>query len=206
MSLFDRLRRKRDVEAPTQFEPDDDAPRPDELVPRGGSWHGHLFDNPTIGLAAALTWTFEFRFEDVDRDYGTSGVSFTVDWVPLPDASWQSMAGHETACEVFAEPIECSAYFFQHHRYDSVRLRVLEQEEGRLRVAAEAHGDVDGMGIPSWSVEQWLDFDGIYVQLSDAPTLEAAAARLAEHTDSAGLVGASTGHHFKFERRPAQIG
>jgi hypothetical protein len=56
------------------------------------------------------------------------------------------MAGRTAECEIFAEPIETSASFFDHHRYDAVRLRVLEQDGTRIRVAAEAQGDVDDSG------------------------------------------------------------
>jgi arsenate reductase (thioredoxin) len=177
---------------------DQDGPRPEELVPQGGTWSGLLFDNPTIGRPAALTWTFDFQFGEVERDYGESPVSLTVDWVPLPGADRLAMAGHSASCDTFAEPIECGAYFFEHYRYDAVRLRVVDQAGTRLLVAAEAHGDLDRLGVPAWSVEQWLDFGGMYVQLSDVTTIEEASTRLAEYTDMSGLVGTETGHNFRF--------
>jgi hypothetical protein len=177
---------------------DEDAPRPEELVPQGGSWGGSLFDNPRIGLAPALTWAFEFDFGEVSRDYGDASVGLTIEWVPLPGADWSTMAGQAATSAAFAEPIECSAYFFEHYRYDSVTLRVLEQAGSRLRAAVEASGDLDRLGVPSWVAEQWLDFDGIYVQLSDVDTPEEATARLAEHADVSGLVCTATGHNFRF--------
>ncbi len=199
MSLFDRLRRTSGRGAPPQQpEPADDALRRAELVPQGGSWSGLLFDNPSIGLAPGLTWTFDFQFGEVSRDYGDSPVSLTADWVPLPGADWSAMAGQAASCDVFAEPIECSAYFFEHHGYDAVQVRVLEQQGSRLRVAVEARGDVDGLGVPNWTVDQWLDFEGMYVQLSDIDTAEEAAARLAEFADISALVGTASAHNFKF--------
>jgi hypothetical protein len=177
------------------------TPRPNELVPSGGTWSGLLFDNPTINLAPGLTWTFTFEFEEVSRDFGDSAVSFTVDWVPLPGASWTAMAGQSVTCDVFGEPVETSAYCFEHHRYDAVRLRVLEQDGTRLHVVARASGDVDAMGVQSWNVDAWLEFEGIRVQLSDADTVEAATARLDELTDTAGLTARATGHNFLFRSR-----
>ena len=169
---------------------------PERLVPKGGTWNGLLFDNPTIDLPAALTWTFEFSFEQPEDG---EPVGLTVDWVPLPrDVAWSAMAGHAATGETFGEPIECSAYFFEHYRYDAVELHILEQVGTRLRVALEVGGDVDGLGVPSWKVDQWLDFEGIYVQLSDVNSATEAEERLAELTDSSGLTATDNGHNFKF--------
>ncbi len=176
------------------FPPDEETPSPEELVPRGGTWHGLLFDNPNIGLPPGLTWSFEFAFGEVSRAWGTTPVSLTVDWVPLPRAAWQEMAGQAVACDAFAEPIECSAYVFEHFAYEEVRLHVLEQAGSRIRVAVEARGDLEGLGVPEWTVEQWLDFDGIAVQLEGVETAGAAARRLAAFTDVAGLVARTAGH------------
>jgi hypothetical protein len=198
MGLLDRLRRKTVVVADAEPEASDDALRLEELVPQGGSWKGLLFDNPNIGLAPGLTWTFEFRFAEVSRDYGDSPLSFTVDWAPLPGATWSAMAGQATSCDVFGEPVECSAYFFEHYRFDSIELRVLEQDGNRLRVAVEGHGDVDALGVPMWRGDQWLDFEGIYVQLDGIETVDQAAAQLANFTDISGLTGSMSGHNFKF--------
>ena len=93
MGLLDRHRRKsRDQTGPCP-EAADDALRSAELVARGGTWRGLLFDNPNIGLAPALTWTFEFQFGEVSRDYGESPVSLTVGWIPLRGAGLSAMKG-----------------------------------------------------------------------------------------------------------------
>jgi hypothetical protein len=80
MGLLDRLRRKTVAHADPEPEAADDVLRLEELLPQGGSWNGLLFDNPNIGLAPGLTWSFELRFAEVSRDYGDSPVSFTVGW------------------------------------------------------------------------------------------------------------------------------
>jgi hypothetical protein len=199
MSLVDRLRWKDPADDHQPPEVDEDTLRPEELHPvAGGTWRGLLFDNPNIGLSPGLTWTFEFPFAEVSRDYGTSEVGLTVDWVPLPGAAWSTMAGRKAAGEVFGEPIECSAYFFEHYRYDVVQLRILEQVGSRLRVAVEAQVDLDGLGIPSWDAEQWLDFEGLSVQLDGVTTVDDATAQLAEFTDAAGLVAVDNGHNVRF--------
>jgi hypothetical protein len=198
MGLLDRIRRSSAAAENHQRESDVDALRLAELVPERGRWAGLLFDNPSIGLPPALTWTFELPFGEVSRSFGTSAVVLTVDWVPLPGAVWSAMDGQAASCDVFGEPIECSVYFFEHYRYDSVELRILEQAGNRIRVSVEARGDVDGLGVPTWTVGEWLDFDGVYVELSDVETIDQAAAELASYTDSTGLVGAASGHNFKF--------
>lgn len=172
----------------------------EELIPAGGSWNGLLFDNPTIGLAPGLTWTFTFDFEDVARSYGTTGVSLTLDWVPLAAESWRLMAGQAASGSTFGEPIESSAYFFDHHRYDAAELRVVEQRGDEVRVVASVRGDLDRLGIEALDVDRWLRFEGIIVQLSDVPTSAAAATRrLAEFTDTTGLACTPTSRGFRFE-------
>ncbi len=202
MSLFDRLRRKSPADDIQPSEVDEDTLRPEELRPvAGGTWRGLLFDNPNIGLPPGLTWTFEFPFAEVSRDYGESDVGLTVDWVPLPGAAWSTMAGHIAAGKEFGEPIECSAYFFEHYRYDVVQLRILEQAGTRLRVAVQAHGDVDGLGIPSWDVEQWLEFEGIGVALEGVESIEARTDELAKFTDISGLVADARNGRFSAPSR-----
>jgi hypothetical protein len=65
-------------------------------------------------------------------------------------------------------------------------------------VAVEAHGDVDALGVPTWRVDQWLDFEGIYVQLDGTDTVDRATTQLANFTDITGLTGSTSGHNFKF--------
>jgi hypothetical protein len=48
-------------------------------------------------------------------------------------------------------------------------------------------GDIDGLGPASLTVEAWLTFTGIDVQLSGAGDAVSALARLAEFTDVDGL-------------------
>jgi hypothetical protein len=205
MSLLDRLRpdrmRPSDL-ASERPQPDLPDPEPAEGAPAEGRWSGLLFDNPAIGLEARLTWTFSFATQDVPRGDGPSEVDFTVDWVPLPGAVWTSMAGRTARGEIFAEPIETSAYALEHFRYDAVDLRVLEQAGDRLRVSAEAHGDVDGLGVEGWNVDGWLAFDGITVHLSDVTTGEQAYARLSALTDTAGLVAVPSEPSFRFAPAP----
>jgi hypothetical protein len=62
---------------------DDGALTLGELQPAGGTWEGLLFDNPPMGLAPFLSWSFTFNFGEVARSYGDTDVSVTVEWVPL---------------------------------------------------------------------------------------------------------------------------
>lgn len=167
----------------------EDGPALEELAPNGGSWGGHLFDNPTIGLPPQLTWTFDVTFAEIKREYGVTSVGLTIDWVPLELSSWREMAGAESSSGSFADPIESSIYFLEHHRYDRVELKIREQRGEAVRLIAEVEGDIDKLGIPSVAVDQWLSFDRISVQLSDVSSVQEAAERLATFTDTADLVG-----------------
>jgi hypothetical protein len=178
----------------------DDALRGDELVPARGTWNGLLFDNPTLGLAPALTWTFTFRFHDVERGDSSSEVSLDVDWVPLPSVRWQQITPRQVASSRFAEPVEASVYFFEHYRFDAVELRLLQQQDAQLRASATLRGDIDGLGLDEVHVDDWLRFDGIIVSLNGVTSAQAARSQLGSFTDVTGLtqVGRTAGGGFIF--------
>lgn len=182
---------------------DSDGIRRDELRSVGGSWGGLLFENRRTGFPLSLTWTFKFDFAEVARVFGSSVVNLTVDWIPLPGASWDAMAGRRAYCSSFADPIEASAYFFDHHRFNAASVEVSEQDEGRLYVKASASGDLDGLGLDWLAVEGWLEFGGVIVQPETKPnTVDAARALLAQFSSPTGLVGEDLGDNYRF--RPAR--
>ena len=156
-----------------------------DLVPAaGGEWHGLLFDNQAVGLPAALTWTFHVPFEPV----GGVAAALDIDWLPLPAPGWRAMAGHSASSGSFAEPAEASIRHQGHHRYDRVSLAVTEQDGPRIRITATLAGDLDGLGPPEITVDAWLEFTGIRVQLSEADAGGTSAKdRLAAFTDVADL-------------------
>jgi hypothetical protein len=154
------------------------------LVPaEGGEWNGLLFDNPSVGLAPALTWTFRIPFADVDGE----AAALDVEWLPIETGGWRAMAGLAASSPEFAEPAEASVRYQGHHRYDRVRLRVIEQDGPRIRVAVTVAGDLDQLGPAEISTEAWLRFTGIFVQLSGVTDAGAALGRLGEFTDTSGL-------------------
>lgn len=169
----------------------DDGLRTAELRrPRGGTWGGILFDNPGLWLAPAFTWTFTIQYGDVARDHGRTPLQVCIDWVPLKARGWQEMTGQRAASPRFAHPIEASVYFFEHHRYDTTKLLVVEQRDRSVHIVAEVRGDLDGLGIEAVPVDAWLLFDGITVALSDTPTsVDAARTALEAFTDTTGLEG-----------------
>ncbi|NMO52730.1 hypothetical protein HH310_16215 [Actinoplanes sp. TBRC 11911] len=154
------------------------------LVPaEGGEWNGLLFDNPSVGVPPALTWTFRIPFAEVHGE----AVALDVEWLPVPTGGWQVMSGLAASSGEFAEPAEASVRFQGHHRYDTVELRVLEQDGPRIRVAVTVAGDLDQLGPEQVSAEAWLRFTGIFVQLSGVGDAASALARLGEFTDPGGL-------------------
>ncbi|MBB4691823.1 hypothetical protein [Paractinoplanes abujensis] len=149
-----------------------------------GVWSGLLFDNPVVGLPAALTWTCVVPLAPVEGE----PVVLDLDWLPWAVADWRSVAGLEVVCGSFAEPVEASVRWRGHHRYDRVSVRVVEQRGARVRVAATLSGDLDGLGPDEFSVESWLVFSGVTVQLSEVGSAGAALARLGEFVEVSGLV------------------
>lgn len=183
----------------------DDALTVRDLLPvSGGTWAGLLFDNPNIGVPAALTWSFSFPFAEVDRDYGSSEILLDVDWLALPATSWRTMTGQ--AVKAVGEPAESSVYFFQHHRYDRIDLAILEQEDRDIHVRATLTGDLDRFGIDPVTADAWLGFDGIRVSVSDVNTAESALDRLATVTNIEGLAPSSVEAHAAFHFRPVNQG
>ena len=177
----------------------DDGPKRAELTAAGGTWSGLLFENQTTGFPLSLVWALTFDFAEVERDFGATEPNLCVDWVPIQGASWSAMEGLTASASKSAEPIESSVCFFEHHRFDSASVRVLEQIGPRIRVAADVKGDVDDLGLNRIVVEDWLDFDGIYVQPETKPsTVEAARDLLASFTDAAGLHGVDRPHNSLF--------
>ena len=152
-----------------------------DLVPAaGGEWDGLLFDNQAVGLPPALTWNFRVPFEAV----GGQPAQLTVEWLPLPATGWRRLAGLSAASGSFAEPAEASVHHAGHYRYDRVELTVTEQDGPRIRVVVTVAGDLDDLGPAEFTVDAWLTFTGISVQLGEAGD---ALARLAEFTDTDGL-------------------
>src|SRR4051794_10706403 len=75
------------------------------LVPAGdGEWNGLLFDNPSVGVPPALTWTFRVPLADVDGEPAT----LDVQWLPVETDGWRTMAGLAASSDAFAEPAEAS--------------------------------------------------------------------------------------------------
>lgn len=179
----------------------DDAIRREELSLVGGSWSGLLFENQRVGFPLSLTWTFNFEFAEIAREFGSSSASLTVDWVPLKAPSWMAMTGQRCSSPEFANPIEASFYFFDHHRFDTGSVEVIAQEEGRIYARVAVSGDLDGLGLDPLTVEGWLEFDSIRVQPETKPvSVEAAGELLAQFSSTAGLVAEDCGHNYRFRR------
>ncbi|WKZ81750.1 MAG: hypothetical protein QY307_06490 [Acidimicrobiia bacterium] len=177
----------------------DDTPHRNEFEPVGGEWSGVLFANRTVGYSPRLTWTFTVQYKPIRRDYGTTEPSLTVDWVPFDKCSWRSLAGNHASSSRFDEPIEASVYFFDHHRYDSSEIWILEQRGTEVRVRAEVRGDLDGLGLDAFEVDHRLRFRGIYVQPSTLPnSTEEAESLLSKFTDTSGLAGVRRQHNYLF--------
>ncbi|SCL36583.1 hypothetical protein GA0070624_5592 [Micromonospora rhizosphaerae] len=181
---------------------DEDALDVRELVPvEGGTWGGLLFDNPRVGLAPHLTWSFRFPFEEVIRDYGSSQIFLDIEWLPLPGASWGNMTGQ--AIRGVGEPAESSVCFFQHHQYDLIDLEIVEQRDLWIHARATLTGDLDGLGMDPVTADAWLRFTGIRVYLSDITSAESALARLQEFTAPEGLSYTPTPNSPSFRFEPA---
>lgn len=131
-------------------------------------------------------------------------VTLEVEWLPVPAAGWQSMAGQAARGDTFAEPAEASVHHAGHHRYDRVTLTVAEQDGPRLRASVTVAGDLDGLGPAEITAEAWLTFAGISVQLGDTPSAADALARLSQFTDVTALVERPDPRGIAFRFVPAQ--
>lgn len=115
---------------------DEDALDRSDFAPaEGGEWWGLLFENPTLGLAPQLTWSFRFPFQPVAHADGSTPLSLDLDWLPIPADGWRSMAGRSARSVRFADPGEASVYHLVHHRYDAIDLLILEQHDLAVRTS-----------------------------------------------------------------------
>lgn len=178
-----------------------DRLRVDELIPVGGAFSGLLFENPTTGYPLQLSWTFSVDCAEVNRDYGSTRPNLVVDWVPAARrTAWNEIAGVRFAGSTFGEPVETSVYFFEHHRYDTVEVEVIEQRGTELAIRVRANGDVDSLGISEIAVDATITFSGIYVQTDKSGTnVELAEELLSHFTDTSDLRGRPRGHNVVFE-------
>ena len=169
----------------------------DELVVQGGNWAGLLFENPRPAHPLSLSWAFHFDFGSLQMDGELITPSLDIEWVSVDTPGWMAMTGVHVACSKFADPAEASVYTFMHHRFDVVNLTIAEQEGPRVSVQATVSGDIDGLGVPSITVEAWLEFAGIYVQPHERPSTCGAAVDLLRcHTDVVGLTAYDLGHNY----------
>lgn len=164
----------------------------------GGGWSGLLFDNPVVGVPAALTWRCSIPLEPVAGE----PAALDLDWLPWVVADWRAMTGLEVSSGSFAEPAEASVYFRGHHRFDRVVVRVAEQRGDLVRVVASVSGDIDGLGPDEFTVDAWLAFEGVWVQLSDVSSAGEALGRLGGLTATAGLVEVLDPRSIAFRFRP----
>ncbi|MEU0554083.1 hypothetical protein [Dactylosporangium sp. NPDC006015] len=158
----------------------------DFVSAEGGRWHGLLFANQA--LPPRLTWCFDFRFEDVPDDDDFNPLSLTVEWMPAPTDSWRRMGGLHLTSAAFTDPAEATVYHCIHHRFEAVDLRLGEQDGPSLRAAVSLSGDVDRLGVDPVHADATLTFAGMLVALPGVTAPDDALARLAEFTDTTGLV------------------
>ena len=185
MGILSRFLKRRNADEPASV---GDAPlRGDEVVARGGTYSGLLFDNPAIGLSPSLTWSFDFDCDEVVRADERSIVGVTVEWLPMQASSWASLAPNRAAGKAFGNPAEASVYFYAHHRFDAFELVLQEQRDSALLAALTLRGDLDGLGLDPVRVSTRLRFTGFNVHLSDVNSPTEALERLAGFTNAEGL-------------------
>jgi hypothetical protein len=167
---------------------DEDELRPEDFIGAGGRWYGLLFDNPSTGLPPRLTWCFDFAFEEVLRGDESGLLGLTVEWLPVPSDSWRHVAGQHLTSADLGEPAEASVYYYEHHRFDQIDLRLREQQGLLLHASVTVSGDLDRLGIDPVHADAWLTFTGILVSLDSVTSPDAALARLGAFTDTSDLV------------------
>ena len=185
MGILSRFVKRLD---PDRLSSEGDAPlRAEEVVARGGTYSGLLFDNPSIGLSPSLTWSFDFDCNEVVRAHDRSPVGVTVEWLPMQASRWASLAPNRAAGTTFGNPAEASVYFYEHHRFDAFELVLQEQGGSALLAALTLRGDLDGLELDQVRVTARLRFAGITVHLSDVNSPTEALQRLATFTNADGL-------------------
>lgn len=168
---------------------DDDWWQVGTLTPDpGGEWWGVLFENPAMAIPPTLTWGFTFPFVSVTDDGAELPLALTVEYVRPPARSWRQLGGHQLTSTGFTGLAEATVHHYLHHRFETIDIRMIEQRDRELRVAATVSGDADRLGVDPLVADAWLTFAGVTVSLPGAATPDLALARLGEFTDTAELM------------------
>ncbi len=116
-----------------------------DIVPRGGSFFAHLFENPSVGLERDLYWNFTLDFEPVHYLDQEWDISAAVEWIRL--AKSQSPLDNVVEMSAHKQPnAEASFYLAEHWQSDEWQLNV-ESANGNRSWKADFAFLVDFAGL-----------------------------------------------------------
>ena len=85
--------------------------------PVGGSFNGHLFENPRTGVPLGIYWSFEVDFEPlVDDDGDEWPCNILIEWLSWPLQRWRQLDGCSLQTATPDVQPEVSVYAFSQHQ------------------------------------------------------------------------------------------
>ena len=131
--------------------------------------HGHLFENPRMGIPRGIYWALFVQFEPVSLDSEEWPSSLGCEWIEWPIRRWEELDGREVTVTKTSEGTEASLYLFnQHQQLKSLQASLTYTRDNRFRIdfdatldAMDANGDV----VPNLAVggQTEAEFQGIII-------------------------------------------
>lgn len=87
-----------------------------DFIAKGGSYYGHIFENPRLGVPRALYWSFTVDFSGIRYLGQTWDSSLTVEWITF---GVREFVGTHPVSSASCPRAEASLYLAEHHPIDS---------------------------------------------------------------------------------------
>ena len=137
-------------------------------APKGGEIHGHLFENPKVGVSRNVYWAIRVELGPLSFEGEDWDCSVEMEWLIFPIRSWTELDGITLSSLSAPDFAEASAYVVGQHcpaSIDHLSLKRIGNSQ-QFRVEIKGSVSVDEPGIPSrltLDVDTVLPFTGVIV-------------------------------------------
>jgi len=118
---------------------------------KGGQIHGHLFENPKVGIPRNIYWAINVELEPFSFEGEEQDCFIGIEWLLLPIRSWTELDGVTLASLSEPDLMEASVYLLGQHwpaNIDQLEFtRIGTSPEFRVRLKGSV--SIDEPGIPS---------------------------------------------------------
>ena len=161
-----------------------------DFVAKGGSYYGHVFQNPRAGVPRSLYWSFTVDFERIPYLGAAWDSSLTIEWITL---GLREFAGTHAIASGSFPAAEASLYLAEHHpierwegrmSWDASLPRCMFDYDVRLDFPGLDRDPVPGLHLAGRALLQFKGFIIVPRNLSPKPaSVDEAAALLCQYFD-----------------------